>query len=168
MQGRLILVHLMCRDIATTPQSIDTIINIENDLTGKLLSKWLSMLWYVHSIINLKFVWCRYIFPMSGANMRTRIKSVLWNPSVSFQAINRLFNSFDYCTGLSQRRRKTRKTIKLIWCENLNESYKLKSSNGVQTFFKVIVCFCMKIEETWNVLARHSGVSTHTTIDTHT
>lgn len=34
MQGRLILVHLMCRDMAA-PQSIETIIGIDNDITGK-------------------------------------------------------------------------------------------------------------------------------------
>lgn len=35
MQGRLILVHLMCRDMAASRQSIDTIINLENDIAGK-------------------------------------------------------------------------------------------------------------------------------------
>lgn len=36
MQGRLILVHLMCRDLAAAAsQSIETIIGIDNDLTGK-------------------------------------------------------------------------------------------------------------------------------------
>lgn len=35
MQGRLILVHLMCRDMAA-PQSLEKIIGIDNDITGKL------------------------------------------------------------------------------------------------------------------------------------
>lgn len=33
MQGRLILVHLMCRDMAAS-QSIDSIIGLENDIAG--------------------------------------------------------------------------------------------------------------------------------------
>lgn len=38
MQGRLILVHLMCRDMAA-PQSIETIIGIDNDITGILFER---------------------------------------------------------------------------------------------------------------------------------
>lgn len=55
MQGRLILVSLLCRDMAA-PQSIETIIGIDNDITGKLV------LFCVSVTIFGMFSRCKFFF----------------------------------------------------------------------------------------------------------